>query len=248
MNRSRPRAVAVRHVAFEDLGLLAAPLDAMGWDVSYCEAATEDLSHRSIGGADLLIVLGGPIGVGDVADYPFLAAELKMIEKRLRRCAPTFGVGLGAQLMAAALGARVHRGPFRKIGWGPVSLTPQGAASSLSAIVRERADVLHWRGEAFDLPKGATRLAFSDDCDNQAFAFGKRALAVQFHVEAGPLELEEWYVGHAAELAAEGVSVANLRAQGRDRAATSERVATGVFGGWLAGLPAQGSRPSLALA
>lgn len=248
MNRSRPRAVAVRHVAFEDLGLLAAPLDSMGWDVSYCEAATEDLSHRSIGGADLLIVLGGPIGLGDMDDYPFLSDELKMIEKRLRRGAPTLGVCLGAQLMAAALGARVYRGPRKEIGWGPVSLTPQGAASALSTIARERADVLHWHGDTFDLPKDATRLAFNDVYDNQAFAFGKRALALQFHLEAGPLELEEWYVGHAAELAAEGLSVSSLRAEGRDRAVTSARVAADVFGGWLAGLPVQGSRPSLALA
>lgn len=236
MNTPRPKAVAIRHVAFEDLGMLAPVLDAGGWDVSYCEAATEDLTHRSICSADLLIVLGGPIGVGDAGDYPFLRRELRIIEKRLKRGAPTLGICLGSQMMAAALGARVYRGHAKEIGWGPVSLTPQGVASALEPLGSEGAEVLHWHGDTFDLPDGATRLAFNDRYDNQAFSFGPSALALQFHLEAGPLELEEWYIGHAAELASEGVSIGALRKQGRERAESSARLASRIFEDWLAGM------------
>jgi GMP synthase (glutamine-hydrolysing) len=86
---SRRSAVALRHVAFEDLGLLAPIMEREGWNVSFCEAAVDDLGHRSIRNADLVIVLGGPIGVYETDDYPFLTSELALIEYRLSRDLPT---------------------------------------------------------------------------------------------------------------------------------------------------------------
>jgi GMP synthase (glutamine-hydrolysing) len=232
--RSRRRsAIAIRHVAFEDLGLLSAILDRAGWDVSLCDAPIEDLSDPAIEHADLMIVLGGPIGAYELDAYPFLSKEIALLERRLARDMPTLGICLGSQLMAKALGARVFPGAAKEVAWGNVDLTPEGRASSLSPLADEGAVVLHWHGDTFDLPTDATRLASNAIYDNQAFSYGQRCLALQFHLEADPRRLEEWYVGHAVELSAAGVSVPNLRAATAAVEAGLHAQAGRVFNEWL---------------
>ncbi len=235
-NHRRRRAVALRHVAFEDLGLLAPVLERAGWEVTTLAAASADLAHPAIAEADLLIVLGGPIGVGDVADYPFLAREIALLEQRLAGDRPTLGICLGSQLMAAALGARVYPGPAKEIGWGPLRLTAEGAASCLAPLAEPGATVLHWHGDTFDLPAGAVRLASTEAYENQAFAFGEKALALQFHIEADPVRLEEWYVGHTVELAAAKIPIPALRTATAAIAPRLAAQAERVFSCWLARL------------
>jgi GMP synthase (glutamine-hydrolysing) len=231
--RTRPKAVALRHVAFEDLGLLAPILDEAGWDVSYQEASTADLDQSVINQADLLIVLGGPIGVYEARAYPFLTQELELLERRLQRGLPTLGICLGCQLMARALGARVFPGPVKEIGWGGPALTEAGVASCLAPLSSPAARVLHWHGDTFDLPEGATRLASNANYENQAFAYGDRALALQFHLEADPARLDEWYVGHAVELSAGCVSVPDLRFASAALENQLRPQASQIFGAWL---------------
>ncbi|MET0446097.1 MAG: glutamine amidotransferase [Pseudorhodoplanes sp.] len=233
MNRHRRSAVALRHVAFEDLGLLSSVLDRAGWDVAFCEAAIDDLAHPSIEHADLLIVLGGPIGVYEAEAYPFLTREIQLLERRLKQERPTLGICLGAQLMAKALGARVHAGSIKEIGWGKITLTEQGATTCLAPLAEDSAAVLHWHGDTFDLPNGAMRLASNTHYENQAFSFGRNALALQFHLEADPRQLEEWYVGHALELSAAGIPVAQLRAATASVASGLQDRANRIFGRWV---------------
>jgi GMP synthase (glutamine-hydrolysing) len=229
----RRSAIALRHVAFEDLGLLAPVLAREGWDVTFRDAAVDDLPDRSSDDAALLIVLGGPIGVYDNDAYPFLNAEIDLIENRLSRNLPVLGICLGAQLMAKALGSRVYAGPVKEIGWGGIELTADGGASCLSSLQEDGEVVLHWHGDTFDLPTGAQRLASNRHYENQAFAHGLNALALQFHLETDPHRLEQWYVGHAAELAAAKVSVAGLRAATSKLASGRAALADRVFTRWL---------------
>jgi GMP synthase - Glutamine amidotransferase domain len=233
MSNQRRQAIVLRHVAFEDLGLLAPALARAGWDHDILEAATADLTQKRIADADLLIVLGGPVGVGDIGDYPFLAQEIALLEKRLARDRPTLGICLGSQLMAAALGARVYAGPVKEIGWSPLQLTDDGRASCLAPLGESDATVLHWHGDTFDLPAGAMRLASTAAYANQAFAFGKNALALQFHVEADPARLEEWYVGHTAELGAAKISIPALRSATAQVASRIPAQAERIFTRWL---------------
>lgn len=207
--RNARRAVAIRHVAFEDLGTFGELLAGRGFDVEYLEAGRDGFD--AVGDPDLLVVLGGPIGAYELDIYPFLAAEAKLVEARLRGGRPTVGICLGAQIMARALGARVFPSGVKEIGWAPVTLTEAGRGSCLAAL--GDAPVLHWHGDTFDLPAGATLLASSSLVEHQAFAIGRGALALQFHVEVKGRDLERWLIGHAAELAAtKSVSVPGLRA------------------------------------
>ncbi len=232
MFQHRRTAIALRHVAFEDLGLLAPILEREGWNVSFCEAAVDDLADPTIANADLLIVLGGPIGVYETESYPFITREVALLEQRLSRELPTLGICLGAQLMAKALGSRVYAGPVKEIGWGPINLSDAGAASCLKYL-ENNVEVLHWHGDTFDLPDAASRLASSANYQNQAFACGDNALALQFHLEAEPRQLEEWYVGHAVELAAANVSVTELRARTAKLSNSLAAQADRVFTDWL---------------
>lgn len=197
------------------------------------DAPCADLNDPVIEQADLLVVLGGPIGVGDADAYPFLNPEMALIERRLRQDRPLLGICLGSQMMAQALGSRVYPGGTKEIGWGQLRLTDEGAKSCLAPLGEPEAKVLHWHGDTFDLPRGATRLASSPIYDNQAFAYGRNALALQFHIEADPAQLEQWYVGHTAELGAAGISVNELRAATAQMAKRAGPQAERIFSHWL---------------
>jgi GMP synthase (glutamine-hydrolysing) len=203
-------ALAIRHVHFEDLGAFAEPIEAAGYAIRLHDAGVDDLRALDPLAADLLVVLGGPIGANEEDKYPFLAHEIGLIERRLAAGRPTLGICLGAQLMARTLGARVYPGPAREIGWGPIALTEAGRSGPLRHF--SSGPVLHWHGDTFDLPNGAERLAATALCENQAFAHGRHALAFQFHPEAEAKGFERWLIGHAVEIAAAGLSVPALRA------------------------------------
>ena len=98
------QAVAIRHVAFEDLGLLETILRQRGFDISYQDAW--DLDPAAAEAADLTVILGGPISVNDTENYPFLDAEIAITQTRLDRGGPTLGLCLGAQIMAKAIGGK----------------------------------------------------------------------------------------------------------------------------------------------
>ena len=213
--------MAIRHVAFEDLGTLGDVLESRGFDVTYMEAGRDDFA--TVGDPDLLVVLGGPIGAYEGDVYPFLAPETKLVEARLRAQKPTIGICLGAQIMAQALGARVYPSGVKEIGWAPVTLTETGRSSCLSQLADTK--VLHWHGDTFDLPAGATLLASSSLVKHQAFLWGKAALALQFHIEVKGRDLERWFIGHTAELGAtKSVSIAGLRANTARFAPALERI------------------------
>jgi GMP synthase (glutamine-hydrolysing) len=226
-------ALALRHLTFEDLAAFAAPLAAAGYAVRYHDIGVDSWPPPP---ADLLIVLGGPIGAYEDETYPFLVAEKELIAARLRARRPTLGICLGAQLMAASLGARVYPGPAKEIGWAQVELTEAGRAGPFAALAE--VPLLHWHGDTFDLPPDAVLLASTALYPHQAFAIGHHALACQFHPEADGQGIERWLIGHTGELARAGISVGALRAESARCGPAAGAAGRAVLAQWLARLSA----------
>ena len=225
-------AVAVRHIHFEDLGVLEPFLRERGYEVRYLDAGVDDLAGVDPASPDLVVVLGAPIGAGDEETYPFLADELALVRRRLDVQRPLLGICLGAQLIARVLGAEVKPMGVKEIGFAPLTLTEEGKASPLAAL--GTVPVLHWHGDQFGVPPGATRLAYTDVCANQAFAMGQAVLGLQFHLEADPVKIERWLLGHACELGQTGVDPREIRRQARELGPTLSAAAPEVIGKWLA--------------
>lgn len=228
------QAVVLRHVGFEDLGSFGFVLEEMEYAVRYIEAATDPLAGIDSAASDLLIVLGGPIGVYQEEEYPFLTEEIRLVRQRLEHDLPTLGICLGSQIIAAALGARVYPGGRSEIGWSPLSLTPEGLASPLRHL--EEPPVLHWHGDTFDLPENAILLASTAIYLHQAFSVGSRILALQFHPEVTPLGLERWYVGHCCEIGGKNLSVPALRGDAEYFGPSLATAAADVLRDWIAAL------------
>jgi GMP synthase (glutamine-hydrolysing) len=224
-------AIAIRHVAFEDAGTLEPVLKERGIDLTYLEAGVDDLSPAK--DADLLVVLGGPIGIYEIDRYPFIKNELATIEATLKKGIPIIGICLGCQALAAVLAARVYPGKQKELGWDEMSLTKEGNASPLGAIDGVR--VLNWHGDTFDLPVGATRLASSAITPNQAFTYGPKVLALQFHVELPQRDMERWLIGHTLELATSKVDLAKMRADTARYAPAANEASRRLFNDWLDG-------------
>lgn len=230
-----PRALVLSHVTFEDLGTFEAPLRARGFEIENVNASQANSPLPQAGSCDLLIVLGGPIGVYDHEAYPFLKDEIECIAQRLAAHKPILGICLGAQLMAAALGARVYPGRHgAEIGWSPLLPAPSASPPAwIAPLLAPGLSVFHWHGDTFDLPPGALHLAKTEIYANQAFAIGDCALALQFHPEVTAEGLESWYVGHACELHHAGIAPAHLRSAARQHAAPLREAAVRFFNLWL---------------
>jgi GMP synthase (glutamine-hydrolysing) len=227
------RALALRHVHFETLGTFEQPLADAGFALDYIDVGQCDLATVDPLAADLLVVLGGPIGVYETTAYPFLEQELALIKARLSAGTPLLGICLGSQLIAAALGARVAPSGTKEIGFAPPALTDAGRKSPLRHLAE--VPVLHWHGDAFELPHGATLLA-TTAVANQAFAIGANMLGLQFHPEADATNaLEPWLIGHAAELAGAGIDPVTLRTDARRHGPALATAGRALFAEWLAG-------------
>jgi GMP synthase (glutamine-hydrolysing) len=225
------KAVALRHLAFEDLGMIERWLVERGWRVEYCDVGVDALDALDPGRIDLLAVLGGPIGADEDERYPFLPREVRIIGERLKSGRPLLGICLGAQLMARALGARVRGMGVKEIGYGPLELTEEGLATPLRHVAGQ--PVLHWHGDQFALPAGIPTLAKTSVCPHQAFMVGAHALALQFHLEIDARRIEQWLIGHTGELAQAQVATATLRRDAAAHREGLERVLDAVLSDWF---------------
>ncbi len=226
-------ALVIRFVPFENLDGFAATFLQAKLTVRTLDAWHPQAIERAEA-ADVLVVMGGPVGVDDLDEYPYLGDLILMLRDRLAAGAPTLGICLGAQLMAQAMGASVQPGEGAEIGIHPISLTADGHSSALECFADEPL-TWHWHQDVFDLPPGAVCLARSAATQVQAFAVGSNILACQFHPEfAG--DVEPWLVGHAAELRDHGVDVGALRDSVEPFAAEFKAKAARVARRWLEGL------------
>jgi len=228
-------AIVFSHLPFEDLGSLEPELVRRGFAIRTVDAPTARFPIPAAQDCDLLIVMGGPVGVYDATEYPFLTAEIEAVRQRLAARKRTLGICLGAQLMAAALGARVYPGTRgSEIGWFPIQPAgPEPAPGWFAPLLANGLRLFHWHGDTFDLPAGAQRLAGSELYENQAFVVEDYALGLQFHPEVTESGLERWYVGHACELGQKRIPVEQLRTEAYEYAPALLAAATQFWKFWL---------------
>ena len=176
--------------------MIAQALDDGGCDMAICQVFRGDPlpSAEDIGG---LVVMGGPMGVHDEAEHPWLAPERDLISHAVALDLPVLGVCLGSQQLAAALGAEVTTGPVEEVGMGSVELTAEGRRDPVlgpeyNGLSGTSVPCIHWHRDTFALPDGAVHLAATRSFPHQAFRLGARAYGFQFHVEVDAALADAW--------------------------------------------------------
>ncbi len=136
---------------------------------------------------DLLVVMGGPMGIYDEKDFPFLKEEKKFLEKVIKENKKVLGICLGAQLIADVLGAKVYKNQYKEIGWFPVYKTKEAEGSKIFKDFPDSFTAFHWHGDTFDIPSGSKHIFYSEGCKNQAFEYNNgKVIGLQFHFETTP--------------------------------------------------------------
>jgi GMP synthase-like glutamine amidotransferase len=180
----------IQHVPFEGPASIAQWADLHGHRQTFTHVY-EKPEFPDLEAFDWLVIMGGPMGVYDELQYPWLAAEKKFVRKSIDAGKAIVGICLGAQLSAEVLGEKVFANKHKEIGWFPVELTPEASASNLFGFLPDRFTAFHWHGDTFNLPLGAVHLARSEGCENQAFLYKDRVLGLQFHLESTPQSVKE---------------------------------------------------------
>jgi GMP synthase (glutamine-hydrolysing) len=204
-------ALVIRHVPYEGIAGFRAPVEEAGYVIDRVDVTDPEFANIDFDEPDLVVMMGGPMGVYETERYPWLGCEIARLARRIMLDRPTLGVCLGSQIIAAAMGARVYAGPVKEVGFSPVTIHDAGLASPLRHI--EDVPVLHWHGDTFDLPERAELLASSDKYPNQAFRRGDNILALQCHSEMGEDPRFDAWLEDEPYIAAAGLTVGELRAQ-----------------------------------
>lgn len=228
-------ALIVRHVPREGAAGYLTPIEAAGYRIERIDVADPAFVTADLCTPDLLIMMGGPMGVYETEAHPWIPLQIEKLAARLAHDRPTLGVCLGSQMIAAALGSRVYPGGRNEIGFAPVQLSTAGRASP----ARHLADVpvLHWHGDTFDLPNGVELLASTDTYPHQAFRRGANLLALQFHAEMGEDErFEQWLTHFRDDFHAEGPSEDMLRSDHAAHGPGAVAAGRTMIAEWLAGI------------
>jgi GMP synthase (glutamine-hydrolysing) len=235
------RLHSLEHVPFEDSAYIGV------WALSRDHSVTRTRLYAGeslpwVEDIDVLAVMGGPMGVHQHRDYPWLRGEKRFIERAIAAGIPVIGVCLGAQLIADVLGARVVQNQHVEIGWFDVELNARARDCPLSESLPPHFTAFHWHGDTFEIPAGAVNLAGSEACPNQAFAYGRRALGLQFHLEYSAESIHRM-LRHCADELVEGPFIQS-RGQivaGLRRVGETQRLIGGVLDA-LCGSERQGPR------
>lgn len=173
----------LQHVPFEGLGYIERwALENKHQLTSTQLYEQEDLPR--IEEVDWLIIMGGPMNIYEENQYPWLVKEKVFIRDFIEANKPVLGICLGSQLIASVLGAEVRSNADKEIGWLPIQYTSRKHTISLfDGIPEEESIVFHWHGDTFDLPEGATLIASSEGCANQAFIYNGKVVGLQYHME-----------------------------------------------------------------
>ena len=191
----------LQHVPFEGPAHIGHWAETRGFETRPV-ALYEDMPLPELEALDGVVVMGGPMGANDDLQYPWMKREKHFIQAAIEQEKPVLGICLGAQLIAAVMGAQVYKNDLKEIGWFTVRKTENADSTLPGRALAPHFDAFHWHGDTFDIPAGAVHLAFSEACANQAFAYKDRVLGLQFHLESTRSSVEALLKNCAEELQA----------------------------------------------
>lgn len=227
----------IRHVPHEGIAGFREPIEAAGYALDRIDVSDPRFPTIDLAEPDLVIMMGGPMSVYEHDEHPWIRCQMRRLQRRLELDRPTLGVCFGAQLMAAALGAEVYRGPVKEVGFHPIEVHDTPGAAPLRHLAG--IPVLHWHGDTFTLPEGTELLASSERYANQAFRRGANILALQFHAEMGLDErFHVWTEQWPGDIEAAGTSVERLRADHEMHGPRVVEAGRAMITEWLEGLVA----------
>lgn len=229
------KGLIIRHTPYEGIAGFRRPVEDAGYELDRIDVTDRAFASVNFNTPDLLILMGGPMGVYERDSHPWIDCEIDRLASRISLGLPTIGVCLGAQMIAQAMGAQVYAGPVKEVGFSPITLNAEGADSPLRHVAD--VPVLHWHGDTFPLPDGVELLASSGKYDHQAFRRGPELLALQFHAEMGKdPRFEEWLEGADDYVAQGGLTVDELRAEHDVHGTTAVAAGRAMVAEWLTGL------------
>lgn len=229
MTGDNKTVLAIQHVGYEDLGSFEPILKTRGFDVRYVCSRSFDYKGIFAYDPDLVIDLGGPMGVYEDEKHPWIPNELQFITERIECEKPLMGICFGAQMIARALGANCYKGPQGKeIGWSKITVNNQGMKSPFRHFDGSLTHMMHWHGDTFDMPDGAVLLASSDKYQKQAYSYGDHILAMQCHPEITEAKLRLWYASDKGELAEVGKDIETMK-RDAEKYASRLTIQTGKF-------------------
>ena len=225
----------LQHIACEPPGAYEDELRAWGAELQRVQLG-EGESLPGWRDFDGIVAMGGPMGAYDDQALPWLRAEKRLIADAVRAGTPFWGVCLGAQLLAASLGAPVQPGLRPEIGMLTVKLTAQAGHDPVFSILPDEFPALQWHGDTYELPAGAVQLAYSDAYKQQAFVVN-RAYALQFHLEVDANLAGQWgdvpaYASSLEAVLGDG-ALPRLLGQVAARQYETTRLARRLFAAWL---------------
>jgi GMP synthase-like glutamine amidotransferase len=191
----------LQHVSFEGVGCIGQWVARNQHTLTVTRFFAND-ELPSLSDFDMLIIMGGPMGIYDDGKYPWLTKEKEFIQRAIEARKTVLGICLGSQFIAHAMGANVYPNSEKEIGWFNISLTKDGGRNKLLSDFEETFPVFHWHGDTFELPAGAQHLFQSEGCKNQGF-IRDNVLGLQFHFEVTPESLNEM-VKHGQEELTDG--------------------------------------------
>jgi len=227
------KVYVLQHHQVENLGTIAGALEGAALAWQYIRTHEGHPVPKEMKGAGGLIVMGGPMAVYQADQYLFLRDEMRLIEQAVTEELPVLGVCLGAQIVAAALGAKVTRNPAGKeIGWYPVTLSDAALEDRLWRGVAPTITPFHWHGDIFELPAGAVSLASSEKTPCQAFRYGNSIYGLQFHIEVSPESVAAMAAEWPRELDKERISAAEMIGAAAGHVPELELLSDAIFGRW----------------
>ena len=184
------RFLSIEHVPQEGVGTISAYIRDLGGQLTRHRQYQQQPLSIPHDDYDVLVAMGGPMGVHDGDQYSWLDDEVRFIREAIDQDKHILGVCLGAQMIAKALGAEVRKHSCTEIGWFPALFEDAFLNTPLGQKLDRQMDVLHWHGDTFAIPPGSMRIAGSEACANQGFLYEGRVLGLQFHLEMGAEEVD----------------------------------------------------------